>query len=157
MRIFATVLSAAVTFVLSTSAFACCVLDLRVSQKEVEQFTVKARNGDSDAMWRLYQHYSLTDDAWNHVYWGERLARVNDKRVLISLADFYDQLGDPTLCKRAIELTNQYAGLSTSAAEQDAARKIGRHYAGIENPNGKCGLLQRPNDSFKLKPDMGGA
>ena len=157
MRIIAIFLSAALAFTLSASAFACCVLDLRVSQKEVEQFTAKAKKGDSRAMWRLYQHYSLTDDVWNHVYWGERLARLNDKRVLFGLADFYDQLGDPTLCERAIELANQYADLSTSATEKAAARKIGPHYAGIETPNGKCGLLRRPNNSFKPSPHPGGA
>ena len=136
MRLIAIVLSAVFALALPASAKACCVLDLRVSQQKVEQLTVQAKQGDRHAMWRLYQHYSLTDDAWNHVYWGERLARLNEKRVLIDLADFYDRLGNPALCKRAIELASQRADLSTNAAERAAVQKIAVHYAGIEAPNG---------------------
>ena len=130
-------------FILAASAVANAdrVIDLRMPEAEVKALTPRASQGDRVAMWRLYQHYQLTSDAWNHAYWGERLARVNDKRVLLDLAGFYDELGTPALCKRAIELAKQHAGLSSTSLEREDALKIARHYAGIEQPIGKCGRV----------------
>ena len=138
-------------------ANACCAVDLRLPASDVERLSTQAKQGDRAAMWRLYQHYELTPDAWNHAYWGERLARLNDKRVLLSLAGFYDTLGTPALCKRAIELAEQHAALSDTPVEREGALQIARHYAGQELPLGKCGREQRPNNSFKPNPLRGSA
>ncbi|MCA0199139.1 MAG: hypothetical protein LCH59_13650 [Proteobacteria bacterium] len=136
-------------------ASACCVVDLRLPASDVQRLATQAKQGDRSAMWRLYQHYDLTPDAWNHAYWGERLARLNDKRVLLSLADFYDTLGTPALCKRAIELAEQHAALSDSDVEREGALQIARHYTGQELPLGRCGREQQPNNSFKPTPLRG--
>jgi hypothetical protein len=133
------------------------VVDLTVSPDEVVPLTQGARAGDQESMWRLYQHYSQRADARHRAYWGERLAQLNDRRVLLDLADFYDSLGTPFLCDRAVSLAEQLATLSTNTVEQGNARKIASHYAGKHEPLGKCGRQPRPNQSFKPTPLRGAA
>ena len=157
MKIFAICLGAMSALLAHSTVLACCVEDLRVPEAEVARLTAQAKNNDQSAMWRLYQHYSLTPDARNQAYWGERLAYLNDKRVLLDLAGFYDTLGTPYLCSRAIALVKQYASLSANPIEREAALKIARHYAGVDLPLGKCGREQRPNNSFKPNPLRGSA
>ena len=123
----------------AAQAIACCVADLRLPESDVKQLTARAEQGDYSAMSRLFQHYQLTNDAWNHAYWGERLARLNDKDVILNLAEFYDSLGTPYLCKRAIELVKQYASLTENKSAREAILGIAKHYTGEEVPNGKCG------------------
>ena len=121
------------------TAFACCVVDLSLPKAELDAVTDQAQRGDRDAMYRLFQHYQLSKDAWSRAYWGERLAELNDTRVLLNLADWYDKLGTPYHCRRAIELAQQRARLASTQVERESALTIARYFAGTHTSAHKCG------------------